>query len=89
MKRACIADYEYISYAMQIAGLSNTTKSALLASVNASPPTSTQEINSITLGFSPADFALRSWLHFSKTENGCAFVKKTIRREVTFFLLPE
>ncbi|MFD0982821.1 DUF6639 family protein [Tropicimonas aquimaris] len=89
IQRACIADDEYIAYAMQIESLSESTRSVLLAEVGASPPTSTQEINSLVLGFSPADFAVRSWLHFAEPENGCAFVEKIIQGEVTFFFLPE
>ncbi|WP_149866444.1 DUF6639 family protein [Tropicimonas marinistellae] len=86
---SCSADEEYIAYAMQVASLSEPTRSALLTSVGASIPTSTEELNPLILGFSPTAFAARSWLHFSNPENGCAFVGKIIRGEVTFWMYPE
>ncbi|NDR56479.1 DUF6639 family protein [Aliiruegeria sabulilitoris] len=88
-ERNCTADEEYIAYAMQIESLSETTRSALLEDVDASPPISLEELNPILLGFAPPRFAVKSWLHFSEPGNGCDFIQKLMRGDVTLWLYPE
>ncbi|WP_068115334.1 DUF6639 family protein [Tropicimonas marinistellae] len=87
--QSCTADQEYIAYAMQVASLSDSSRTTLINRVGVSTPTSDDEINSVILGLSPAAFAVNSWLHFSQPENGCDVVRKIIRGETTFLLLPE
>ncbi|SDK49589.1 DUF6639 family protein [Aliiruegeria lutimaris] len=89
VERSCTADEEYIAYAMQIESLSDATRSRLLKAVDASPPIAMEEINPLLLGFAPPSFAVKSWLHFSEPGNGCDFVQKLMRGDVTLWLYPE
>ncbi len=85
----CRADWEYVAYAMQIESLRASTRDAFIAGAGAAPPVTIEEVNSITLVFSPPLFAAKAWLHFSDPENGCDFVGKIIRGERTLMMLPE
>ena len=83
------ADWEYIAYAMQIESLSASTRDGFIANVGVTDPVAVEELGSMMLGFSPARFAAKSWLHFVAPENGCDFVGNILRGEQTLMMLPE
>lgn len=81
----CYADHEYIAYAMQIQSLSTKNRAAILQGHKVTDPTDTGRLNDFIAQAAPNHFAQAVWLHFSRPENGCAFVGRLIRGDATLW----
>ena len=78
--------HEYLAYAMQIASLREDDRDKAFKDLQAGEPASLDGIDEVALLFGPSQFALRSSLHFSQAENGCAFVDRILNADP---LLPD
>jgi hypothetical protein len=82
------ANHEYAAYAMQFATLPPAARAELLTANPGPGKVTTDELNAMILAMAPAVFAAKVWRHFAAEGNGCAFVAKLIRGEVTLALAP-
>lgn len=85
----CIADFEYVAYAMQLAFLDSADREAFLAAAGVDGPVPPGRFNDFVALAAPIRFAASAWLHFETPGNGCDFVGALLRRERTFRMDPE
>jgi hypothetical protein len=81
-------DQEYVAYAMQMASLDEAARARLLEAHAGMAMVDRIELNGIVALAAPTLFAAKAWRHFSSPGNGCAFVERLIRGEVTLSLAP-
>jgi len=74
----CLADQEYIGYALQIDALDEADRAAILAGNRIGDPADTGRLNDFMALAGPNHFAQAAWLHFSLPGNGCAFVGELV-----------
>ncbi|MBN2905255.1 MAG: hypothetical protein JXJ18_00945 [Rhodobacteraceae bacterium] len=84
----CLADHEYIAYALQIDSLSPANRAAVLRGHTVPLPVDPTRLNGFIALAAPNRFAQSAWLHFAQPENGCDFVGRLIRGEITLELPP-
>lgn len=82
------AAHEYLAYAMQFGVLPPDVRQRLLDARPINRPIETVELNDTLALGAPSVFALKAWRHFSTPGNGCDFVGKLIRGEVSLALDP-
>lgn len=73
--------HEYVSYAMQFAALSDTSRNILLDRFPANRPVEIPELNLFVAEIAPIRFGTRVWRHFSMPENGCDFMRRILNGE--------
>jgi hypothetical protein len=78
------AEVEYIPYVMQMKSLPEDARAAFVAAHPVTKPVSLMGLNDVILAFSPEVFAIKAWTHFQSEGNGCDFVRKILKREVSF-----
>jgi hypothetical protein len=66
--------HEYLAYALQIASLSEEGRFSVLRALQFPETKSLDGVDEIALLFGPSQFAVRSYQHFSRPENGCSFI---------------
>jgi hypothetical protein len=86
---ACLAEDEYIAYALQIDSLAPADRAAVMAGHRITDAADTGRLNDFIVLAGPNHFAQAAWLHFSLPGNGCAFVQKLIDGEATLQAHPE
>ncbi|MBD3624735.1 MAG: hypothetical protein HUJ24_05025 [Rhodobacteraceae bacterium] len=77
------AEMEYIAYAMQLAWLPAEARGTVLERVPLTVPATPDRLNDFTALAAPERFAALTWTHFSAPENGCGFVGRLVRGEVS------
>jgi len=73
-----IAAHEYIAYVAQLATMPVMLRDRILSWASVEGFVDEYEISEIYLGFSPEHFALKSYLHYLRPENGKAFVNRLL-----------
>ena len=81
-------DQEYVAYAMQMASLEEAARARLLKAHPGPQTVDGLELNGIVALAAPTLFAAKAWRHFAQAENGCAFVGRLVRGEISLALVP-
>lgn len=76
--RPTLASMEYIAYTVQIATMPEPLRRQVLAGVDTEAFGRPAEIGDQLLMFDPARFAVKSYLHFIRPENGAAFYRRLL-----------
>lgn len=76
--RPTLGAMEYIAYTVQIATMPEPLRQRVLASVETNAFDKPGEIGDQLLMFDPARFAVKSYLHFIRPENGAAFYRRLL-----------
>ncbi|TCP40834.1 DUF6639 family protein [Rhodovulum marinum] len=84
----CLADHEYIAFALQIDALEPADQAAILDGNGIDDPDNTGRLNGFIARMDPGYFAQAAWLHFSQPDNGCAFVGDLVRGKRTLWVDP-
>lgn len=74
--------HEYIAYVTQFAVLPAAVRQRILGRIRPRGTVTTSEINSFVLMMSPDVFAANAYLHYSRPENGTAFIQNLLRGEI-------
>jgi len=82
----CIANHEYIAYAMQMQSLSPESRQIIVDNAGNTTDVTLEHLNSFIAQAAPMKFAAWSWLHFSGPEGGCDFIEKLVSGEATLKL---
>ncbi len=83
-----LVDQEYIAAAMELEHLDPVWRSVLLEAAPVDLPAKPALISAWIYGMAPRKFATNAWQHFSEPGNGCAFVRRIVRGEVSFARRP-
>ncbi len=75
---ASIPAHEYIAYVAQLSTMPAVLRERIMAGASVEGFIDEYEISEIYLGFSPEDFALKSYLHYMRPGNGEAFVNRLL-----------
>jgi hypothetical protein len=78
VRRPNLAAMEYIAYTVQIATMPEPLRRRVLASVETEAFEQPREIGDQLVMFDPARFAVKSYLHFIRPENGAAFYQRLL-----------
>nr|WP_212523284.1 DUF6639 family protein [Actibacterium sp. MT2.3-13A] len=84
----CVAEHEYVAYAMQLSLLPPEAREALIGGYAAEGPIEIEILNDFIAQADPLFFASRVWLHFTQPENGCGFIARIQSGEVDLRLPP-
>ena len=87
----CVAEHEYVAYAMQLSFLPEEARMTLLGTSEDGldpAPVPEESLNDFTALLDPVHFANRVWRHFSQPENGCDFIRRIQSGEVDLRLPP-
>lgn len=79
-----VAQNEYIAYALQLESMPESVRETLVAPYRTDRDVTLDEFNDLMLGFAPDRYAARAWLHFSRPENGCAFIGRILDGKLSF-----
>jgi hypothetical protein len=86
----CVAEHEYVAYAMQLWLLPEDARMAVIGSpeTQGMDPVAQESLNDFAALLDPLLFASRVWQHFSQPENGCDFIRRIESGEVDLSLPP-
>ena len=82
----CVANHEYMAYAMQMQTFSPASRRLIIANAGGRTDVEQERLNGFIAQAAPMKFAAWSWLHFSEPQNGCDFFGKLLSRETTLEL---
>lgn len=77
----CLAEHEYVAYAMQMQFLAPEHRRILTEAASDTRGLTEMWLNEFVLAASPATFAAWTWVHFSRPENGCGFIARLVSGE--------
>lgn len=73
-----LAEFEYVAYAMQFLSLSGTSRKRVISQIPENEVVDLAELNDFLAASAPIRFGAKAWVHFSKSDNGCAFVTSLV-----------
>lgn len=77
------AAHEYAAYAIQLSTMDGELRRRILASYPHAAPIADRELSGLYHDLSPADFAVKAYLHFTMPDNGCDYLRDLLRGERT------
>ena len=87
-RERCVAEHEYVAYAMQLSVLPPEAREALIGEYVTDKIYGVEILNDFVAESAPLFFASRVWEHFSKPGNGCDFIRKIVSGEADLRLPP-
>lgn len=89
-RNRCVAEHEYVAYAMQLWLLPEDARMAVIGGPEKQDPgpVAQESLNDFAALLDPLLFASRVWQHFSQPENGCDFIRRIESGEVDLSLPP-
>ncbi|MGC9369718.1 MAG: DUF6639 family protein [Paracoccaceae bacterium] len=87
-RQRCVAEHEYVAYAMQLYVLTPEAREMLIGDYRTDKTFGVEILNDFIALSDPLFFASRVWEHFSQPENGCEFIRKIKSGKVDLRLPP-
>ncbi len=72
---ACLANHEYVAYAIQMWSLPPSVRDGLVAAFGQDAPVEPMRLNALIAVMAPHKFAALAWQHFNEDGHGCGFVQ--------------
>ncbi|RBI84052.1 hypothetical protein DRV85_13640 [Rhodosalinus halophilus] len=77
----CAAEHEYVAYSMQMQSLDPAQRARIVTAARGTDRVTETRLNEFIAFAAPETFAAWVWVHFSRPENGCAFIGRLISGE--------
>lgn len=87
-RKRCVAEHEYVAYAMQLSVLPPEAREMLIGGYATDKTFGVEILNDFIAEADPLFFASRVWEHFSQPGNGCDFIRKIKSGEADLRLPP-